>query len=549
MKLRSKLIMISSVPLILALTMVGFIVVNMTQLTASNASYVPVLVEVQKLNAKLVNTEQTLSAYAGSVSDGNKAAALTALQVSNKEIDTLSSMPLQKQHRTTLNKIRKKTQQLTTAADKAFKSGDAAEVKRESLRTRGILNDVYLLDYQTTVYYNQLTNQLKANIQFIITSAIIGSLLLVILALGFGFWMAVRLSSRMRKLASTAQEVASGNLNVSIEKSHGKDEVAELHTAFSSMVHNLRDMMTRISTVSGDLGHFSQNVSTQNRVLKEMSEQIAASTDEMAQGTQSISSDLLDAKESVDHMSNEFKHNLDVAKEASSVSAQAVEAIHSGHQAVSTQRTYLDESVVTSDKMGESMQSFSKEIEEIGRMAQLVADLSNETNLLALNASIEAARAGEYGKGFAVVASEIRKLADGSQQATKQIFDLVHNLNEGQQDVLNSIEASMKGIRQQETAMERTMESFDFIDQHVQTIDQHIQVLAERMASAQEASERFSHVIENVSSVTEQSAAGGEEISASTTEQLGAIGQMLESVEELNDTAQRLSQGMQRFSK
>lgn len=549
MKLRSKLIMISSVPLILALIMVGFIVVNMTQLTASNASYVPVLVEVQKLNAKLVNTEQTLSAYAGSVSDGNKAAALTALQVSNKEIDTLSSMPLQKQHRTTLNKIRKKTQQLTTAADKAFKSGDAAEVKRESLRTRGILNDVYLLDYQTTVYYNQLTNQLKANIQFIITSAIIGSLLLVILALGFGFWMAVRLSSRMRKLASTAQEVASGNLNVSIEKSHGKDEVAELHTAFSSMVHNLRDMMTRISTVSGDLGHFSQNVSTQNRVLKEMSEQIAASTDEMAQGTQSISSDLLDAKESVDHMSNEFKHNLDVAKEASSVSAQAVEAIHSGHQAVSTQRTYLDESVVTSDKMGASMQSFSKEIEEIERMAQLVADLSNETNLLALNASIEAARAGEYGKGFAVVASEIRKLADGSQQATKQIFDLVHKLNEGQQDVLNSIEASMKGIRQQETAMERTTESFDFIDQHVQTIDQHIQSLAERMASAQEASERFSHVIENVSSVTEQSAAGGEEISASTTEQLGAIGQMLESVEELNDTAQRLSQGMQRFSK
>lgn len=548
MKLRSKLLITSIVPLILALIMVGFIVIKMTNLQATNTSYVPVLVEVQKLNAKLVNAEQALSTYSSNTSDGNKAAATAALADTKAEINKLSKMPLQPEHQAILKKISNKDLALLKASDSALKSGDAASVKRQALRIRGILNDVYLLDLKTNQYYNKLTKALNANISFIITSAIVGSIVLIILALGFGLWMALRLSKRIRKLALTAQTVASGNLAVSIEEDSSKDEVAELQTAFTKMVLNLRDMLTSMGSVSHDLGHFAKNVEHQNQVLKEMSQQIAVSTDEMAQGSQSISADLSDAKEAVDQMSEDFDRNLDVARESSASSEKAVEAIQHGNEAVSQQKNLLQGSIASSQQMSDSMKSFSKETEEIEKMAQLVADISNETNLLALNASIEAARAGEYGKGFAVVATEIRKLADGSQKATEQIFDLVSKLNKGQKEVMNAIEASVLGIRKQESAMDLTTESFSHIDLQVKDINEHIQYLAERMANAQEQSQRFSQVIENISSVTEESAAGSEEISASTTEQLGSIDHLLESVGELNKTAQQLNQGIQRFS-
>ncbi len=548
LKLRSKLLITSIVPLILALGMVGFIVMKMTQLQATNSGYVPVLVEVQKLNAKLTNAEQALSTYSSNATDGNKAAADTALGETQKEIKKLSSMPLQASHQAILTKISTKDQALIKAADSALKSGDPAAVKRQALRIRGILNDVYLLDLKTNQYYDQLTKDLKAKISFIIASAIIGSILLIVLALGFGLWMALRLSTRIRRLVTSAQQVASGHLAVSLVEDPSNDEVAELQTAFTQMVRNLRDMLASMGAVSSDLGYFAKNVEQQNQVLKEMSQQIAVSTDEMAQGSQSISADLSDAKEAVDRMSDDFDRNLDVARKSSVSSEKAVAAIKNGNEAVSQQKNLLQESIASSKQMGDSMNTFSKETEEIEKMAQLVADISNETNLLALNASIEAARAGEYGKGFAVVATEIRKLADGSQTATKQIFELVSKLNRGQKRVIDSIEESMAGIHRQETAMDQTMTSFSHIDEQVKDIDEYIQYLAERMANAQEQSQRFSQVIENISSVTEESAAGSEEISASTTEQLGSIDHMLENVEELNKTAQQLNGSIQRFS-
>jgi methyl-accepting chemotaxis protein len=149
---------------------------------------------------------------------------------------------------------------------------------------------------------------------------------------------------------------------------------------------------------------------------------------------------------------------------------------------------------------------------QIGEIIQVIDDIADQTNLLALNAAIEAARAGEQGRGFAVVADEVRKLAERTTKATKEIAAMIKRI---QEDTGNAVQSIESGTKEVETGKDLAKKAIEALDEIIGSTNSTIDAVNQVAAASEEqssAAEQISKSIEGISSVTQESAAGTQQI-------------------------------------
>jgi methyl-accepting chemotaxis protein len=298
---------------------------------------------------------------------------------------------------------------------------------------------------------------------------------------------------------------------------------------------------------SKEVEEFAGEIEQENIALTEISNQVAVSTDELSAGAQTVSEDLQQSVELIDEMDKEIMLNLDHTQESSSYSKEAVEAISEGRKAIEGQKVLITENKEASSSIKAATDQFAGYAAKIQDMAQTVSAIADQTNLLALNAAIEAARAGEAGKGFAVVASEVRKLAEESNRATTQIFDMVNLLKTGLDEIGEAVNKGGAIAEDQMESMNLTMSAFVNIESKVSGISEKITHLVKGMEASKELGARVLHNVESISAVVEETAAGSEEISASTTEQLSAFGNLSKKVTDLRKLTNELNESVSVF--
>ncbi len=396
------------------------------------------------------------------------------------------------------------------------------------------------------------------------------------------------------RIADTAGRLADGDLSQTFPSNSDKDIVGN---SFNKMIDQLRTIINQIKEYSTSLDESARLLALSSDQVDGVTNQISTTIQQVARGTSQQAESITRTSSSVGEMTraidgvahgaqeqalaiskassatSDLTNTIEqVAKNANAVVNDSVQAAESAKKGTTIVKNTMDGMQSIQKVVGVSaqkVQEMGSRSDQIGEIVTTIEDIASQTNLLALNAAIEAARAGEAGKGFAVVADEVRKLAERSSLATREIADLIHGI---QQSVSEAVAAMKQGSQevemgvslagqagealkeildttelvraQAEQAVNATQVMSESAGDLVASVDSVSAVVEQNTAATEQMSASSSEVtqaIENIAAVSEENSAAVEEVSASTEEMAAQIQEVAKSAQGLAVLAQQLN--------
>ena len=293
------------------------------------------------------------------------------------------------------------------------------------------------------------------------------------------------------------QEIAANNLAIEDMQITSQDEIGKAGAALNGMKNNLRQM---IQSIAGTAEHVAS-----------ASEEISSSATQQAQGAETQKDQTTQVSTAMQEMSSTVLQVSENSNKAAEASRQAAETARHGGSIVEetlTKMRVIAESVGATAK---KMEELGKSSDQIGRIIGVIDDIADQTNLLALNAAIEAARAGEQGRGFAVVADEVRKLAERTTTATKEIAQMIKNIQDETKIAVSAMEAGTKQVEEGVSSTAKAGDSLKEIIHMSEEVGEMITHIATAATEQSSATEQVNTNMEQIAKLVKESAIGAQQ--------------------------------------
>ncbi|MDQ0229645.1 methyl-accepting chemotaxis protein [Metabacillus malikii] len=377
-----------------------------------------------------------------------------------------------------------------------------------------------------------------------IVYAIIGGF--VILSVFVSFLLARGMIKPIHQIVDIMKEAENGDLTHRATYLY-RNEVGQLGQSFNNMIDNMTIMIEENKKVSN---YAVKSAADLKRIAEESAsatEQIASAIEEVAKGAVSqvdyserTNREMKDLSSEINDVAHNMEKVQTITETTKQLSSQSIETIND--------LTGKNEEMGTNiGQVDNTMKALNQEIEQIKDIVEMIKSVSEETNLLSLNASIEAARAGAAGRGFSVVAEEIRKLADQTKNSSLRIETVIANILNQTKKSVDLVKTTILLFKEQTDSIHDTKEAFENILEGTNSIISEIDYVEASIGRITQNKEKVEIAINEMVEVAEASSATTEEVTATTEEQSASAEELGDLAASLSGTIQELEQMINKF--
>jgi len=360
-------------------------------------------------------------------------------------------------------------------------------------------------------------------------------------------WYARRIAKPIQTLEEAAKRIAGGDISQAKLGIVSNDEIGRLGQSFEQMTENLRGLIRKITQSTDQVAASAEELTASAEQSAQAANQVAIVIGEVATGAGKQMKAVDDTASVVGQMSAGIQQIAANANTVAGTSAKSAGAAQEGSQAVEKAVAQMGNIEKTVTRSAQVVAKLGERSKEIGQIVDTISGIADQTNLLALNAAIEAARAGEQGRGFAVVAEEVRKLAEQSQGAAKQIAGLITEIQKDTDSAVVAMNEGTKEVRIGAEVVNNAGSAFQDIFRSINEVSTQMREISAAVQQMAGGSQQAVASVRDIDAISTETASQAQTVSAATEEQSATMEEIAASSQELAKMAEELSQAVAKF--
>lgn len=355
------------------------------------------------------------------------------------------------------------------------------------------------------------------------------------------------LQSEAEAISKTMAVAATGDFTKRLDPTFDTEAMNEIARSYNEMAEELEEAIHDAKALAGEVDNISREVQTGAEEIDQTSDEVSRAAEEISAATTEQTGRFNEVLEEMNDLSATIEEIASTSQEVASVSnrvdTQADDASSAADAAIADMEELAERATVVTNRVD----TLDQEISEVEELVDVIDDIAEQTNMLALNASVEAARANNADGGFAVVAEEIKTLAEETAEATQEAERLIESVQNAADDTADDIHKMQSDVKTSVNRVESTLRVIEDIATQIEELNSSIQAIDEATNDQAAASQEVVTMLDGATEQSKQTDTEAEQVAAATEEQTAAIKQISTAAQSLADHSQTLHETMEEF--
>ncbi len=379
--------------------------------------------------------------------------------------------------------------------------------------------------------------------QITIFIVIIASLIAVLT----GLFISIGIDKAIKTIIAKLKKAAEGDLTVDFTTKR-KDEFRTLIDEINNTFGNMKELIAQVKELSSEVSEASSDVSKTSALFLRTSQDISTAMEEIEQGVIQQAKDAEECLHQMDNLSGKIMQMGENTSQIGKLAEGTKKSIQDGTVVTRVLNDQTKSTIEITKNIVNGIEDLAEKSMSINSIINVINDISNQTNLLSLNASIEAARAGEVGRGFAVVAGEIRNLAEQTKRQVNDIKNIIETIQDNTKGLVVTAKKAEDVMVLQSSAVKNTTDSYININGSVDNLMVHLKSIIEHVNNIEVARANTLGAIENISAVLEEVAASTNNVNQISNNQLQSVEALNQSAGDLDNNSEQLVHAVEKFT-